>query len=255
MAKIDKKRLDVLVAERFPALTRNQIQGFIMTGKVAVDGVVTTKAGTQLSSDVVILLDQDQPKFVSRAGFKLEAALDAFGVDVAGLTVLDAGISTGGFTDCLLQRGAACVYGVDVGFGQVHERVANDPRLVLFEKTNLRHLKSLPKRVDLATLDLSFISLLKVLPAVKNLLTPTGRIISLIKPQFEADRQDIKRGGKVTEQAVHERVIEKIKEGFMREGFVFKALIESPITGATSQNKEFLALWERTESVDSGCVL
>lgn len=237
-------RLDKLVQDKFAHLTRNQVQSFIMQGYVLVEGKVITKPGSPTSIDALLELTVEEPKYVSRAGFKLEAALDYFNVDVTGLVAMDAGISTGGFTDCLLQRGIKRVYGVDVGFGQVHEKVRRDPRLVLLEKTNLRHLERLPESIDLVTLDLSFISLLKVIPAVKKVLKPTGCIITLIKPQFEAEREDIKRGGLVKDDAVHQRVIEKIRMGMLEEGFQMIGVIDSPILGASSGNKEFLAYFQ-----------
>lgn len=242
----EKKRLDLLVLEQHPEFSRNYIQSIIMQGKVYVDGQKCTKPGTILKSDVGIDVRAEEQKFVSRAGFKLEKALDHFEVDVEGLAVLDAGISTGGFTDCLLQRGVRRVYGVDVGYGQVHEKVASNPKLTLMERTNLRHLERLPESVDLVTLDLSFISLLKVMPAVINLMKPEGRIITLIKPQFEADRSDISRGGIVKDETVHEKVVEKIRAGMEEFGFEMKGVIESPIFG-TKGNKEFLALFERAK--------
>jgi 23S rRNA (cytidine1920-2'-O)/16S rRNA (cytidine1409-2'-O)-methyltransferase len=243
--KKEKLRLDALVGQHHPTLTRNSIQSLIMQGKVLVDDRPVTKPGTPLAVDATIRLTEETPKFVSRAGFKMEAALAQFNVDVKGLVVLDAGISTGGFTDCLLQQGAKRIYGVDVGYGQVHEKIRTNPNLVLMEKTNLRTLKRLPELVDLVTLDLSFISILKVLPAVVELLKPNGRIITLIKPQFEAERADIGKGGLVKDDAVHQRVIEKIKNGLAEFGFTMVQVIESPILGATSGNKEFLALFER----------
>ena len=241
-----KKRLDLIVQELYPHLSRNQIQSFILQRKVKVNDQIIDKAGTQIAVDAKIDLEVEEPKYVSRAGFKLEGALDAFKIDVTGLVVLDAGISTGGFTDCLLQRGAKRVYGVDVGFGIVHEKLRKDPRVILYEKTNLRYLESLPELVDLATLDLSFISLLKVMPAVCKLLKPDARIITLIKPQFEADREDIRRGGIVKDDEVHRKVIEKIKFGMAEFGFEMRDVIESPIRGDKSGNKEFLALFEKS---------
>ncbi len=243
--KQEKKRLDTLALAQYPHLTRNQMQSFIMQGKVSVDGVVVTKAGAQFNDEVHIVLDQEQPKFVSRAGFKLEAALEEFKIDVTNLVCMDAGISTGGFSDCLLQRGAQKIYGIDVGHNQVHEKVSTDPRITLLEKTNLRLLEKLPEPIDLATLDLSFISLLKVIERVDSFIKPNGMIIALIKPQFEANRQDIGRGGLVSDPAVHEAVIAKIKEGFEAFGFQLEGVIESPILGAASGNKEFLALFKR----------
>lgn len=229
--------------ERHPSLTRNQIQSFIIQGLVKVNDQVSSKPGMLVPTDAEITLEIDQPKFVSRAGFKLEAALDHFKVDVTDLVALDAGISTGGFTDCLIQRGIKRVYGVDVGYGQVHEKVRNDKRLILMEKTNLRLLESLPEKLDLITLDLSFISILKVMPALKNLVKPNAKIITLIKPQFEAEREDIRRGGLVKDDDVHQRVIEKIKDGMLEFGFKMIDIIDSPIRGATSGNKEFLAMF------------
>lgn len=241
----EKKRLDLIIQERYPNLSRNQVQSFILQRKVKVNDQIVDKAGTQVVVDAKIDLENETPKFVSRAGFKLEGALDNFKIDVTGLVVLDAGISTGGFTDCLLQRGAKRVYGVDVGFGIVHEKLRSDSRVILYEKTNLRYLDSLPELVDLATLDLSFISLLKVMPAVCKLLKPDARIITLIKPQFEAEREEIRRGGIVRDDDVHQKVIEKIKSGMAEFGFEMIDLMESPIKGDKSGNKEFLAIYKR----------
>jgi 23S rRNA (cytidine1920-2'-O)/16S rRNA (cytidine1409-2'-O)-methyltransferase len=245
--KKEKKRLDALVQEKYPSLSRNQIQSFIMQGKVLVDGAPITKSGTPISTEATVTLTEEMPKYVSRAGFKLEAALHAFNVDVTGLVVLDAGISTGGFTDCLLQNGATKIYGIDVGQGQVHEKIRSDKRVVLFEQTNLRHLKHLPELVDLVTLDLSFISLLKVMPAVSELIKPNGKIIALIKPQFEAERADVSTGGVIKDEKIHQKVVEKVKIGMTEFGFIMHGIIDSPILGATSGNKEFLALFERNK--------
>lgn len=240
----EKKRLDLLILEQHPQLSRNQIQSFILQRKVKVNDKIIDKAGTVISIDSKIELDIQVPKYVSRGGFKLEAALDHFNVDVKNLVAMDAGISTGGFTDCLLQRGAKRVYGIDVGQAQVHEKISQDPRVTLLEKTNLRLLERLPEKVDLVTLDLSFISILKVMPAILNLIKPSAQIITLIKPQFEAERGDIRRGGVVKDDSVHKRVIEKIKNGMKEFGFECVGIIDSPILGATSGNKEFLGLFK-----------
>src|SRR3990172_2459329 len=210
--KKEKLRLDLLVQQQYPHLSRNQIQSFIMQGKVLIDDEPVTKPGTPIATDALLRLTEEVPKYVGRAGFKLETALDTFGVDVKNLVVMDAGISTGGFTDCLLQRGAQKIYGVDVGYGQVHEQIRTDPRVVLLEKTNLRNLKALPELVDLVTLDLSFISILKVMPAVSKLIKPGGRIITLIKPQFEAERGEVSAGGVIKDPAVQQRIIDTIKD-------------------------------------------
>lgn len=247
MAKRQKVRLDAFLAEQYPHLSRSYLQSLIMQGKVRVDDKVETKSGTLISLDALVVIDSLEPKYVSRGGFKLEAALDAFNVDVTNLVALDAGLSTGGFTDCLLQHGIKKVYGIDVGTAQVHEKIARDPRVVVMEQTNLRHLEPLPEKIDLVTLDLSFISILKVIDAVIAQLKENGKIITLIKPQFEAERKDIKKGGLVTDPKVHEKVIQKIKVGLEERGFHLAGLIKSPITGGTSGNKEFLALFEENK--------
>ena len=241
----NKKRLDVIVQERLPQYSRRQIQSWIMQGKIKVDGKVITKPGTQVAEHVPLQMNIEEPKFVSRAGFKLEKALDVFHIDVKGLTVLDAGISTGGFTDCLLQRGVKKVYGIDVGYGQVHEKIRKDERLDLYERTNLRELVDLGEQVDLVTLDLSFISVLKVMDVINKILKKeNGKLIVLIKPQFEARKDQIGRGGIVKDESVHQEVVEKVTNGIKSYGFKLIGVIESPIRGATG-NKEFLAYFER----------
>jgi len=239
-----KKRLDQLMHEQQPHYSRAQIQSWIMQGKVSVDGKVVTKPGTMIAADAVLSYTIEEPKYVSRAGFKLEKALDHFGIDVTGLIVMDAGLSTGGFTDCLLQRGAQKVYGIDVGYGQVHEKIRNDPRVILKERTNLREVRDLGELVDLVTLDLSFISVLKVMDAVDAILKPNGKLIVLIKPQFEARKEEVGRGGIIKDAKIHAEVIDRIHTGIERYGFTFHGVIESPIAGATG-NKEFLAYFTK----------
>jgi len=239
-----KKRLDVTLHERYPQYSRRQLQSWIMQGRVTVDGYLATKAGMQVNGDVQIVLDIYEPKYVGRAGFKLEKALDFFAVDVNGLTVLDAGLSTGGFTDCLLQRGAKKVYGVDVGYGQVHEKIRNDDRVVVLERTNLRHVREIGEKVDLVTLDLSFISVLLVLDAVKAVLKDDGMLIVLIKPQFEAEKHEIGRGGIIKDAKIHQKVIEKVTRGIESNGFISMGVTESPILGGQG-NKEFIACFKR----------
>lgn len=234
-----KKRLDQIIQELYPHFSRTQIQSFIMQGKAKVDGTVVTKPGQAIAANADVVCDFQEPKFVSRAGFKLEKALDHFAVDVQGLTVLDAGISTGGFTDCLLQRGAKKVFGVDVGYGQVHEKVAHDPRVQLLERTNLRSIDWPYEKVDLVTLDLSFISVLKVMDAICTLLKDDGHLIVLIKPQFEAERKDVGRGGIIKDSKVHHKIVEHVLHGIQKHGFACAQTIESPILGG-SGNKEFL---------------
>ncbi len=239
-----KLRFDQLVHERHPQYSRRQIQSWIMQGKVSVNGSIQTKPGVPVSDDSQIELSIQEPKFVSRAGYKLEGALDHFGIDVNGLVVMDAGISTGGFTDCLLQRGAKKVYGIDVGYGQVHEKISHDSRVVLQERTNLRELRDVGEKVDLATLDLSFISVLKVMDAVCSILKANGKLIVLIKPQFEAERGQVGRGGIIKDSLLHEKIVSHVVEGIKSYGFQLVGVIESPLEGA-SGNKEFLAYFER----------
>lgn len=240
-----KKRLDQLLHERFTQYSRQQLQSWIMQGKAKVEGRVMSKPGTLVDPEATIELSIEEPKYVGRAGFKLEKALDHFAIDVQGLIVLDAGISTGGFTDCLLQRGAKKIYGVDVGYGQVHEKIRHDDRVVLLERTNLRLLQEVGELVDLVTLDLSFISILKVMEAVTGLLKPDGQLVTLIKPQFEAEREDVGRGGIIKDATVHERVVHDVTHGIESFGFKLIGVIESPIEGG-SGNKEFLAYFKRT---------
>ena len=243
MAKI-KKRLDVKLHELLPEYDEKHIQSWIMQGKVFVDGEKITKPGTIVTDDVKITYCIEEQKFVSRAGLKLEKALDDFNINVTGLTILDAGISTGGFTDCLLQRGAKKVYGVDVGYGDVHEKIRTDERLVLLEKTNLRLLESVGEPVDMITLDLSFISVLAVMPTVCKILKKDGSLLVLIKPQFEATKEEIGAGGIVRDDHIRQAIVNVVVRKIEQSGFECKGVIDSPITG-TKGNKEFLAYFLR----------
>ena len=245
-----KKRLDILVQEQLEGKSRQQIQSWIMQGKVQVDGRLVCKPGTPTSLDAQITCDIQEPKYVSRAGFKLEGALDHFKLDVTGLVMLDAGLSTGGFTDCLLQRGAKRIYGIDVGYGQVHEKIRADERVVVMERTNLRNLESLPELVDAVTLDLSFISIVKVLPAVINLMKPEAQLIVLIKPQFEAARHEIGRGGIVRDVAAREAIVQRVCAGIVAQGFTQKDLTLSSLPGATG-NQEYCGLFVHENSVSN----
>lgn len=226
--------------------SRRQLQGWIMQRRVKVDGMIVDKAGAQILPDAEIDLDINEPKYVSRAGYKLEKALDHFAIDVHGLVALDAGLSTGGFTDCLLQRGIAKVYGVDVGYGQVHEKIRQDARVVVLERTNLRHLElaTLGQQVDLVTLDLSFISILKVMDAVTNVLKSGGKLVTLIKPQFEAEKHQIGKGGIIQDAAIHAEVLDRVTKGIIDHGYLLLGVTESPILGSEG-NKEFLAAFTK----------
>jgi|SRR5579862_6417982 len=236
----EKKRLDQRVQELVPQYSRQQIQSWIMQGKVTVDGLVATKPGMQVTADMVVHVNVEEPKYVSRAGFKLEKALDHFGLDVTGLVALDAGISTGGFTDCLLQRGARKVYGIDVGYGQVHHKVSQDPRLILKERTNLRLLEGVGELVDIVTLDLSFISVLKVMDVIDRILKKGGHLFILIKPQFEAEKHEVGKGGIIRDAQIHAKVIERVTQGVVAHNYTCAGVTESPIQGG-SGNTEFLA--------------
>ncbi|XP_054785034.1 uncharacterized protein LOC129291602 [Prosopis cineraria] len=240
-----KRRLDEICLERFQQYSRSFIQSWILQGKVYVDGKVIHKAGTPVSDKAVVEIKAEIPKYVCRAGYKLEAAIEQLSVDVAGKVALDSGLSTGGFTDCLLQYGASFVYGVDVGYGQVADKIRLDERVSVIERTNLRYLSELPQKVDLVTLDLSFISILLVMPAVVNVMKEDAALITLVKPQFEAHRSQVGRGGIVKDPAVHQEVLEKIIKGVEMLGFCSKGWIESPLKGAEG-NTEFLVHFVRS---------
>ncbi len=239
-----KKRLDLLVQEKFLHLTRNQIQSFIMQGKVTVEGQIKTKPGEAFDSVLQVVLDEEQPKYVCRAGYKLEKALEHFSIDVRDKIIMDAGLSTGGFADCALQNGAKKIYGIDVGYGQAHEKIRIDPRVQVMERTNLRYVTSVGELVDLVTLDLSFISVLKCMDAVCAVLKPQGNLMVLIKPQFEARKEQVGKGGIIKDPKVHQEVIEIVTSGIIARGFKLHGVTESPIKG-TEGNTEFLAYFER----------
>jgi 23S rRNA (cytidine1920-2'-O)/16S rRNA (cytidine1409-2'-O)-methyltransferase len=247
MKQTTKKRLDILVHERLPQYSRQQIQSWIMQGKVLIEGHPVLKAGTLVPETTQFVVHTHEPAYVSRAGFKLEKIMDELCICVDGLTVLDAGLSTGGFTDCLLQKGAAKVYGVDVGYGQVHEKIRYDKRVVVMERTNLRNLTSVGVPIDLITLDLSFISVLKVMHAVTSLLKYQGHLIVLIKPQFEAQKHQVGRGGIIKDPLIHQEVTQRVIAGIVESGFECLALIDSPLLGADG-NKEFLAYFVHKKS-------
>ncbi|XP_028794855.1 uncharacterized protein LOC114750421 [Neltuma alba] len=240
-----KKRLDEICLERFQQCSRNFIQSWILQGKVYVDGKVINKAGTPVSDKAVVEIKAEVPKYVCRAGHKLEAAIEQLGIDVVGKVALDSGLSTGGFTDCLLQYGASFVYGVDVGYGQVAEKIRVDERVTVIERTNLRYLSGLPQKVDLVTLDLSFISILLVMPAVVNVMKEDAALVTLVKPQFEAHRSQVGKRGIVKDPTVHQEVLEKIIKGVEKFGFSSKGWIESPLKGAEG-NTEFLVHFVRS---------
>jgi 23S rRNA (cytidine1920-2'-O)/16S rRNA (cytidine1409-2'-O)-methyltransferase len=235
-----KRRLDELLVERGLAETRSRARADIMAGRVRVGGEVVTKAGTRVPADGAVTC-QAPPPYASRGGVKLEAALKAFAVSVEGKAVLDAGASTGGFTDCLLQHGARSVTAVDVGYGQLDPRLAADPRVRVMDRTNVRHLSpdDLPEPVDLVVADLSFISLTTVLPALRAALAPGGDMLLLVKPQFEVGRAGVGKGGIVRDEALREQAVEKVAEAARRLGLTPAGSVPSPITGAKG-NIEYL---------------
>lgn len=238
-----KKRLDLLLVEKGLAESREKAQALILAGKVSVEGEIISKPGTLIRSDASIELKEGIP-YVSRGGLKLEFALKAFGIDPTGKVAIDVGASTGGFTDCLLQHGAARVYAVDVGYGQLAWKLRHDPRVVVLERTNIRYLESLPEPVDLATIDVSFISLKLVLPSVLRLMKPKAEILALVKPQFEAGREKVGKGGVVRDPQVHREVLETLVEYAHSLGLHTLGLATSPFLGPAG-NVEFFAHWAR----------
>lgn len=236
----DKLRLDKLVQSRHPELSRSTIVNLIKQGLVSVDGQVLGRPGALVHPACELIVDLRLSKYVSRAGFKLEYALKHFEVKVNNLIALDAGISTGGFTDCLLQHGVARVYGVDVGHGQTSPKILTDSRVVIFEKINLRTFSSLPELVDLVTLDLSFISVLKVIKNVSQLMKPEAMLLVLVKPQFELEQTLIGSGGIVRKAELRELAIKKVVSGVTAEYFTCMGVYELPILGGDG-NQEFMA--------------
>lgn len=237
---VEKQRLDLLLVERGLADSRAKAQGLIMAREVTVDGTIIDKPGTRFADTVTIVL-KAKPPYVSRGGEKLAGALHDFAYDVTGLICADVGASTGGFTDCLLQKGAAKVYAIDVGYGQLAHSLRIDPRVVTMERTNARYLTALPEPVQLVVIDASFISLRLLLPAIRLWLTPQADIIALIKPQFEAGKDSVGKGGVVRQKSVHERVIREVAEFAQGEGFQIVGLTRSPLKGPAG-NVEFL-IW------------
>jgi 23S rRNA (cytidine1920-2'-O)/16S rRNA (cytidine1409-2'-O)-methyltransferase len=242
-ARGQKMRLDELVVLRGLADTRSRAERLIMAGQVSVDGSIADKPGkpTPIAAEVAL---RQGLRYVSRGGLKLEAALDAFGLDPTGWACADIGASTGGFTDCLLQRGARRIYAIDVGYGQLAWQLRQDPRVVSIERANIRHLEALPEPVALATVDVSFIGLGLVLPRVAGLLAPGGHIVALIKPQFEVGKGQVGKGGVVRDPQLHRAVLHARLTGAIEIGLAPGGLIRSPIKGPAG-NVEFL-VWLKT---------
>jgi 23S rRNA (cytidine1920-2'-O)/16S rRNA (cytidine1409-2'-O)-methyltransferase len=245
---VSKERIDKLLAERGMVSSRERARALIMEGRVRVDGQVVHKAGTQVSPDGLIEIQGDDFPFVSRGGMKLEGALNAFGVNPQGMVVMDVGASTGGFTDCVLQRGASKVYAVDVGYGQLAWKLQKDPRVINLERRNVRYLKreEIGEEVDLIVIDTSFISIEKLLPHLLEFLRKGGTILSLIKPQFEVGKGEVGKGGVVKDPALHRKVIERISRSSQDLGLRVLGVTESPLLGPKG-NKEFFIYLKKDE--------
>src|SRR3989338_3297970 len=243
---MQKKRLDSLLVERGIIQSRERAKGLILSGDVSVNGNPVNKAGILVDEDAEIKLTGKDIPYVSRGGLKLEKAIKEFNINVKDKVAIDVGASTGGFTDCLIQYGAKKVYAVDVGYGQLAWKLRNDPRVVVIERKNIRYIKpsDIGEPVDIATIDVSFISLKLVLPVVKNLLKENGEIIALIKPQFEIGKGEVEKGGIVRDREKHEKVISEIKSFAIDSGFKVLNVTESPIAGQKG-NVEFLIYFQK----------
>ena len=247
--KVEKERLDVLLVQQGLANSRELAKAYIMAGNVYVDGQKEDKAGTKVAVTARLEVKGNQMKYVSRGGYKLEKAMDVFGIRLDGKICLDIGASTGGFTDCMLQNGASKVYAIDVGYGQFAWKLRNDERVVCLEKTNVRYVthEQVPDEGDFASIDVSFISLTKVLPAVLGVLGEKGQLVCLIKPQFEAGREKVGKNGVVRDSSVHREVIEMIVEYVRTHRLGILGLDFSPIKGPEG-NIEYLIYLDKSRS-------
>ena len=247
--KVEKERLDVLLVQLGLANSRELAKAYIMAGNVYVDGQKEDKAGTKVAVNADIEVKGSQMKYVSRGGYKLEKAINEFGVQLEGKICLDIGASTGGFTDCMLQNGASKVYAIDVGYGQFAWKLRQDERVVCLEKTNVRYVthEQVPDEGDFASIDVSFISLTKVLPAVLGVLGPAGQLVCLIKPQFEAGREKVGKKGVVRDINVHREVIEMIVNYVRAQNLGILALDFSPIKGPEG-NIEYLIYLDKSQA-------
>lgn len=241
---MQKDRIDKVLVDRGLVKSRERARALIMEGKVLVDGVPVTKSGAQVRPDASIVLKGDEIPYVGRGGLKLAGALDHFSLDPSGMTVMDIGCSTGGFTDCLLKKNAGKVYAIDVGYGQFDWSLRNDPRVVLLEKTNIRHLENdrIADPVDLAVIDVSFISLLKVLPKVIEFLGKEGAVLALVKPQFEVGRELVEKGGIIRDENKRLAAVEKVRQGAEDIGLRSVGSCESPVRGQKGNQEYFLYL-------------
>lgn len=245
----EKKRLDVAMAERGLAESRQKAQALIMAGLVYVKNQKQDKAGSFVKPDDIIEVRGNNNPFVSRGGLKLDKAMKSFDIKLGGLTCMDVGASTGGFSDCMLQNGAVKVYAIDVGYGQLAWKLRSDERVVNLERTNIRKVteEQVPDKIDFSSIDVSFISLKLVLPVVRNLLKDNGRAVCLIKPQFEAGKGKVGKNGVVREKSIHIEVIEEIRSFMLSNGFKILGLDFSPVKGPEG-NIEYLILVEKSDS-------
>ena len=239
-----KHRIDSLLVDRGLVESRAKAQALIMAGEVVVDDRLVIKSGTLVAEEAAIIIIEPPP-FVGRGGLKIDYALDRFQLDVSSKVVADVGASTGGFTDCLLKREASRVYAIDVGHGQLDYRLRRDTRVVVIESTNARYPITLPEKVDLATIDVSFISVEKIIPSVAQLVKDNGYLLVLIKPQFEAMRKEVGKGGVIKQPIVHARVLGRFIAWMIGHSFRLGGLVAAPILGA-SGNREFFVLLELT---------
>jgi len=235
-----KRRIDVLLVERGMAESRKKARALIMAGDVYVDNVTAAKPSMQVPEDSEISL-RDKPPFVGRGGIKLNHALAEFRIDAAGLVAADIGASTGGFTDCLLQHGADKVYAIDVGYGQIDYKLRIDTRVIVIDRTNARYPLPIPEPIDIATIDVSFISLEKIVSNVAAVTKQSGKIICLVKPQFEAGKSLVEKGGLVKDPTVHARVLGRFISWSIEKGYRIAGLTPSPILGSAG-NREFFVL-------------
>ena len=250
----EKIRLDTALVNGGFAESREKAKALIMSGIVFVNNQKSDKAGNTVKPDDVIEVRGEQPRYVSRGGLKLEKAMKSFGIDLSGCVCADIGASTGGFTDCMLQNGAAKVYAVDVGYGQLAWKLRTDARVINLERTNFRYItaEQIPEELEFASVDVSFISLYHILPPLRNLLKEGGRAVCLIKPQFEAGRENVGKKGVVRDRAVHTAVIEKIISLIAENRFSLLGLDFSPIKGPEG-NIEYLCYIEKTETPEVLC--
>lgn len=242
--KRNKIRLDNYLVQKEFAESREAAKRLILAGRVKVSGTIHDKAGEMIYDDEIVEVDIPLKQFVGRGGLKLDGVLDEFKIDVTGFIAADIGASTGGFTDCLLQRGAAKVYAVDVGYGQLHWKLRNDPRIIVMEQFNARYLREtdLPEKVDIIVMDVSFISVTKIWNNLKNILKPGGILLVLVKPQFEAGRENIPKGGVIKDPKIHLEVLNNTVSQAKTDGWQIQKLIPSPIKGSDGNREYWLYL-------------